>query len=81
MYKWNWIKLNGLSAEGWTVEKGKDATSECAGIEMLGGFGNFGVGAVVFKQFQMPPHYRVKVKLTFAKVDSWDNEEGFILID
>lgn len=32
MYKWSWIKLTGLSSEGWTVEKGNDAVSECGGI-------------------------------------------------
>lgn len=29
----------------------------------------------------MPPHYRIKVKLTFAKIDSWDNEEGSVALD
>lgn len=29
----------------------------------------------------MPGHYRVKVKLTFLKIDSWDNHQAWVEID
>lgn len=29
----------------------------------------------------MPGHYRIKVKLTFVKMDSWDNEHAYIEVD
>lgn len=55
--------------------------SSLIGIKLLGGFNVFGKGATVSRVFEMEPHYRIKVKLTFAKIDSWDNEEGSISLD
>ena len=43
---------------------------------MFGGFGVFGKGAAVSKKFTLPPHYRLKIKMAFVKIDSWDNEKG-----
>ena len=68
-----WTKDDTLSNEGWTVDGGKDAGYNCGGIQMFGGFGNFGKTAKVSKKFELPPHYRLKIKLTYFKIDSWDN--------
>lgn len=48
---------------------------------MLGGFGLFGARALIKNRIQLPPHYRLKIKLLFAKIDSWDNERGFLHVD
>lgn len=45
---------------------------------MFGGADRFGKGALVSRRFKMPGHYRIKVKLTFIKMDSWDNEIAYI---
>jgi hypothetical protein len=76
-----WSKDDSNGAEGWLQEGGKDSSYTCAGVNVYGGFTNFGRGAKVTKKFDLPPHYRIKVKLMYWKFASWDNEIGFVDID
>ena len=76
-----WTKDDVLGNEGWIVDVGKDAGYSCAGIQMFGGFNNFGRGAKVTKKIDLPPHYRIKIKVTYFKIDSWDNHEGWIAVE
>jgi hypothetical protein len=48
---------------------------------MYGGFSNFGKAAKVIKKIDLPPHYRIKIKLTYFKLDSWDGHNGYIDVD
>lgn len=48
---------------------------------MFGGSGVFGKGAAVNRKFDLPPHYRIKVKMSFLKSDSWDNERATLTVD
>ena len=76
-----WTKDDTLGNEGWLVAGGKDAGFSCAGIQMFGGFNNFGKGARVSKKIDLPPHYRIKIKVTYFKLDSWDGQEGWITVE
>lgn len=33
------------------------------------------------RSFNLPPHYRLKLKLLMAKIDSWDNEMASLRVD
>lgn len=48
---------------------------------MFGGFNNFGKNAKLIKKLDLPPHYRIKIKLTYFKIDSWDGHEGWISVE
>jgi len=48
---------------------------------MFGGFGNFGKAARVSKKIDLPPHYRIKIKMTYFKLDSWDGHEGWLAVE
>lgn len=50
-------------------------------MNIFGGHDRFGKAAKVERKFVMPGHYRIKVKFTFVKINSWDNELGFCEID
>jgi hypothetical protein len=80
LFKWSWVK-DDVSSEGWKLRGGNDRSYECAGVSMYGGFNNFGVGAAIERSFNLPPHYRIKIKLTFVKIDSWDNEWAYVELD
>ena len=47
-----------------------------------GGWGEFGRLAFARRRlFGLPPHEAVRVRLTFLKIDSWDNEQASVLLD
>jgi hypothetical protein len=72
---WNWT--GDIGAEGWKVEGAPTAVTNCGGIPVLGGFGNFGANAKVTKTFDnLAAHFKLKVKMVFLKIDSWDNEHA-----
>lgn len=76
-----WTKDADNNREGWDVSDGKDNSYTCAGINFYGSYGNFGKAAKVTRKFDLPPHYRIKIKALYFKLDSWDNEFGFIMVD
>jgi hypothetical protein len=41
----------------------------------------FGKGASVTRKFELKPHYKLKVKFMYAKIDSWDAEKFFLKVD
>ncbi|CAK64683.1 unnamed protein product (macronuclear) [Paramecium tetraurelia] len=68
-------------ADGWVTAGGPAHVTECSGTKMFGGFNKFGAKAVASKVFELPPHSLINLKLQFWKIDSWDNEEGYIFVD
>lgn len=82
LFKWSWTSLREISAEGWEVDGAKtEGTYECAGITMLGGSNKFGKLAKVYRTYKMPGHFRIKIKFTFIKMDTWDNEIAYLEVD
>ena len=47
----------------------------------MGGYGKFGKGAILSIKLKMTPHFRLKIIVKFAVIDSWDNEKLIIKID
>lgn len=43
-------------------------------VALLGGFDKTGSKTVVNKVLKVKPHYKLKIKVLWAKIDSWDNE-------
>jgi hypothetical protein len=41
---------------------------------LLGGFDKTGARTVISKVIKVKPHYKLKLKVLWAKLDSWDNE-------
>jgi hypothetical protein len=49
---------------------------------MFGGFNVFGTGAKIQKTFTgLPAHNTIIVRMQFWKIDSWDNEVGYLYLD
>lgn len=63
-----------MGAEGWTVAGGAAEGTDCGGVVLFGGYDKTGKGTILTRSVQLPGHYRIKVKLMMAKIDSWDNE-------
>jgi hypothetical protein len=69
---------------GWTSSVGAAlATTSCGVIgEMLGGYGILGQSDWVEKAYVgLPAHVSASVELVFVKIDSWDGENGVVLVD
>lgn len=76
----DWPKTD---ADGWFIYNpgsGSKITS-CGDNKIFGGLGAFGNLASIVKLIALPPHYYVRVKFTFYKIDSWDNESFYLYLD
>lgn len=77
------------TASGWEKGDGTpapvDTTSTCSSAlsQMLGGFGNFGIGDEATKTFDLLgiAHTEVAVTLDYIVLDSWDGETAQVLVD
>ncbi|CAD8095968.1 unnamed protein product [Paramecium primaurelia] len=73
---------NIIDNEGWWVQGNNgQLTSFCNGVSLFGGFNLFGSGASVSKSISLPPHFRIRVSLEFWKIDSWDDEFVYFILD
>ncbi|CAD8148390.1 unnamed protein product [Paramecium octaurelia] len=74
---------NTMDASGWFVRNNQNGWffSTCDGFTLLGGYNIFGTRSIVSKHFSLLPHYKVKVTLEFWKIDSWDDEDFYIIVD
>ncbi|CAD8107342.1 unnamed protein product [Paramecium primaurelia] len=77
----NWIQLQSVSFEGWQIFNGKDKTSICGNIALVGGYNNFGMNTILYNMIEMKPHYKVRIQVLWANIDSWDNEQGQMMVD
>jgi cysteine-rich repeat protein len=75
---WTQVLRDGLdSTDGWSGGQ----VSTCGALGgMLGGAGQFGMGATLEKSFLLlnVPHAQVRVHAEFGIIDSWDGEEIFV---
>lgn len=55
--------------------------TNCGGVALYGGFDVFGKGAEMKITVDLKPHFRIRVKTIFMKIDSWDNEVASLRID
>lgn len=77
----SWQLNKDLTADGWSIEKGKEGTTVCSGVQLFGGFKLFGKGAAIQKQFPLPTHNKFVLRFQFWKIDSWDNEQMMVYVD
>ena len=70
------------SVNGWSATGATATTSSCGTHNLLGGYGSFGNGATVSKNFPIiVSHVEARVCIDFMKIDSWDNETASISLD
>ncbi|CAD8205747.1 unnamed protein product [Paramecium pentaurelia] len=72
---------NIIDNEGWSVQGNNGLTSFCNGVSLFGGFNVFGSGASASKLINLPPHYKLRVSFEFWKIDSWDKEYAYFILD
>ncbi|CAD8148386.1 unnamed protein product [Paramecium octaurelia] len=74
---------NTMDASGWIVSNNYFGKSfyTCDGIRLFGGYNVFGTNTTVSKHFSLPPHYKINVSLEFWKVDSWNKEYAYVIVD
>jgi hypothetical protein len=62
------------SVEGWT----NSTTSNCAGVQMLGGYCVFSAGSTTKRFSDLPDHNYLRVKASFHFIDKWQGETGYL---
>ncbi|CAK59325.1 unnamed protein product (macronuclear) [Paramecium tetraurelia] len=69
--------------DGWLMHgnNGNVFNSTCGTKSLFGGFNILGAGASVSKIISLPAHFKVRVSLEFWKIDSWDEEILYIILD
>lgn len=72
-----WAENTFTDIDGWVATKPYSDTlfSSCGPNKMVGGYHVFGAQSALIKKFEMPPHYEMRIRLKFFKIDSWDNEQ------
>lgn len=51
------------------------------GVNFLGGYNNFGKGALLKKKMVLQPHFKLVIKFILLKMDIWEDEEAFLKIN
>jgi len=77
--QWQLVSSEDFSVEGagWS----RKDVSQCAGVNMLGGFCKFGKGDVNKTFTGLPPHKQLRVVATYHFIDRWIGETGFMKLD
>ncbi|CAK81648.1 unnamed protein product (macronuclear) [Paramecium tetraurelia] len=75
--------LPGLNeTDNWNIVNSNGGPfSDCYGSNILGGYSIFGKSTWISLNLKLPPHYSVRISLTFWKVDSWDGEMFQLIYD
>ena len=56
--------------------------TKCGRYLLVGGYEKFGAGAYVERTVSgLPPHYSARVRLLLLKLDSWNGENFYIIVD
>ncbi|CAD8203431.1 unnamed protein product [Paramecium octaurelia] len=88
-YLQNFAPPTSSNDEGWLIKNlyngASTHTSNCGGNTILGGFLTFGCQVSpqtsLIKYFSLPPHYKVRIDITFWKIDDWPNTQLFYIIN
>jgi len=77
--QWQLLYSEDFSVEGagWSRKE----VSECAGVNMLGGFCKFSRGEVNKTFAGLPPHKQLRVVAVYHFIDRWIGETGFMKLD
>ncbi|CAD8148553.1 unnamed protein product [Paramecium pentaurelia] len=72
--------------DGWTIQGSlskaqADNFFTCSDATVFGGPKVFGKGAIVTRQFQLPPHFQIKISVEVWKFDAWDTQRQFFYLD
>ncbi|CAK93812.1 unnamed protein product (macronuclear) [Paramecium tetraurelia] len=78
---WNAAHTNFMGQDGWISINGISGSSKCGGVPLIGGYQRFGKNQGLSKTIRLQPHYKLRLLVLWAKIDSWDNENGLILFD
>ncbi|EKX73175.1 conserved hypothetical protein [Theileria equi strain WA] len=65
-------------SKGWSGSVDKLGVSNCSGIQMLGGYQNFGRGHVEKTFIELPEHKELRIRATFHFIDQWVGETGYM---
>eukprot|EP00747_Dinoflagellata_sp_TGD_P162350 gnl/TRDRNA2_/TRDRNA2_179840_c0_seq1.p1 gnl/TRDRNA2_/TRDRNA2_179840_c0~~gnl/TRDRNA2_/TRDRNA2_179840_c0_seq1.p1 ORF type:complete len:283 (+),score=47.51 gnl/TRDRNA2_/TRDRNA2_179840_c0_seq1:117-965(+) len=65
------------TAAGWS----RPQVSKCAGVQMLGGFCNFGQGETNKTFVGLPLHTQLRIMARFHFIDNWIGESGFMKLN
>ncbi|CAK59954.1 unnamed protein product (macronuclear) [Paramecium tetraurelia] len=90
-YLQNFASPSSSNDEGWLIKNPYNGASvhtyDCGGNTILGGYQIFGcylsTKTSLMKYFRLPPHYKVRVDITFWKIDDWQAnvQKFYIIID
>lgn len=77
--QWQLVYSEDFSAggAGWS----RSEVSQCAGVNMLGGFCKFSRGEVNKTFSGLPPHKQLRVVATYHFIDRWIGETGFMKLN
>ncbi|CAD8106299.1 unnamed protein product [Paramecium sonneborni] len=78
---WTSTHINFMGQDGWISLGGINGATNCGGVPLIGGYKKFGQRQGLRKIIKLVPHYKLRLNVLWAKIDSWDNEKGLILID
>ncbi|CAD8195449.1 unnamed protein product [Paramecium pentaurelia] len=78
---WTATHKNLMGQDGWVSINGISGSSKCGGVPLIGGYQKFGQNQGLSKIIKLQPHYKLRLLVLWAKIDSWDNEYGLILFD
>lgn len=80
----SWDTNGLLTLNGWLIQgaKGNQYSSNCGGVNMIGGYNIFGKNAAIKKTISnLPKHSMVMIKMQVWKLDSWDYERIDLNVD
>ncbi|CAD8114389.1 unnamed protein product [Paramecium sonneborni] len=79
---WTQMNINEIVIDGWNVFSGIGEATQCGSVALFGGYQKTGTKTVISKTFyNIPPHYKLKIQILWAKIDSWDNEAAQMRVD
>ncbi|CAD8169247.1 unnamed protein product [Paramecium pentaurelia] len=86
-YLQHFVTPSNTDDEGWLIKNPYNGASSriysCGVNTIFGGYQIFGCSTSktsMMKYFMLPPHYKVRIDITFWKIDDWPNTQLFYII-
>lgn len=78
-----WAGNSFQDLEGWAIQNAYSTPywQYCGVNKMIGGFNILGAKSALVKSIPLPPHYKMRIRVQFWKIDSWDGESFIIYVD